>query len=63
MTRPLLFDSVSDFSEGLAMVRLDSRLGYIDPQGELVITVTDAAVSLTSAYAQSLAVARAGDYY
>jgi hypothetical protein len=29
MTSPLLFDTVSDFAEGVALVRLKSSLGYV----------------------------------
>ena len=33
MRGPLLFDTASDFSEGVAMVRLQNRIGYIDRNG------------------------------
>lgn len=34
---PLQFDAVGDFSEGLAWVRLDDKIGFINTEGEIVI--------------------------
>ena len=59
----LLFDRVSDFSEGVAMVCLNHHIGYLDRRGDLVIRVSDTNVDLAAAYGQSLALARVGNYY
>jgi hypothetical protein len=63
MVEPLLFESVSDFSEGVAMVNLGDRLGYIDHNGNLVINVADDNVGVATEYRENLALARVGDYY
>ena len=34
---PLGYDSVDVFSEGLAVVKLDGRCGYMNSKGEIVI--------------------------
>ncbi|NJM85702.1 MAG: hypothetical protein HC839_06435 [Leptolyngbyaceae cyanobacterium RM2_2_21] len=52
MNQPLLFDAASDFENGLAVVRLGDRLGYIDPTGSLVINVADANISLVSSFSE-----------
>ena len=63
MSRPLLFDQVSDFAEGLAMVQTKAKIGYLDTHGHLQITVADGAVATAAPFSESLALARAGDYY
>ena len=63
MTGPLLFDVAFDFAEGVAMVRMGDRLGFIDHTGGLAIPVVDPNIGVVSAFSEDRAVARAGDYY
>src|SRR5690349_20833119 len=35
---PARYEQAFDFSEGLAVVRIDGRFGYIDSRGEIAIT-------------------------
>jgi len=58
MRGPLLFDTASDFSEGVAMVRLQNRIGYIDRNGSLTINVLDDNVTVAGKYVDGLALAR-----
>ena len=63
MTSPLLFDTVSDFAEGVALVRLKSSLGYIDREGRLTIPIADSNVTVAADYAEGLAVAQVGAFF
>ncbi len=63
MTSPLFFDTVSDFAEGVALVRLKSQLGYIDREGRLNIRIADSNVTVAADYAEGLAVAQVGAYF
>jgi hypothetical protein len=63
MPEPLLFETAADFSEGMAAVRWDDRLAYIDHGGSLTVAVADANIEVVGNFVEGRAVARAGEYY